>query len=124
MPELPEVETIARGLHQRVTGEAINSVWLGAKPEPLKSTALEIARVLEGSRIGGGRRVGKHIVFDLERNPFARPPWSAKSRKPRPTRPRFKNPPAQASATTPREGGQTRLELTARGMRCTPARVI
>src|SRR6267143_175143 len=82
MPELPEVETIARGLHRRVTGEAINSVWLGAKPEPLKSTALEIAGVLEGSRIGGVRRVGKHIVFDLERSPVARAPRSTKSRKP------------------------------------------
>jgi formamidopyrimidine-DNA glycosylase len=99
MPELPEVETIARGLHKRVTGEAINSVWLGAKPEPLKSTALEIARVLEGSRIGGVRRVGKHIVFDLERTPAAGAPWSAKSRKPRPARPGSKTRPARASAT-------------------------
>src|SRR5258708_38486032 len=108
MPELPEVETIARGLHQRVTREAINSVWLGAKPEPLKSTALEIARVLEGSRIGGGRRVGKHIVFDLEGNPVARAPRSAKSRKPRPARPGSKTRPAQASATNPGGGGKTR----------------
>jgi formamidopyrimidine-DNA glycosylase len=99
MPELPEVETIVRGLHKRVTGEAINSVWLGAKPEPLKSTALEIARVLEGSRIGGVRRVGKHIVFDLERTPAAGAPWSAKSRKPRPARPGSKTRPARASAT-------------------------
>ena len=33
MPELPEVETIARGLASRVTGDVIESVWLGAKPE-------------------------------------------------------------------------------------------
>ena len=67
MPELPEVETIARGLAKRVTGDVIESVWLGSKPEPLKSPAKEIARVLEGNRISGVRRVGKHIVFDLER---------------------------------------------------------
>jgi len=67
MPELPEVETIARGLHRRVAGETIESVWLGEKPEPLKSPASEIAEVLEGSRILQVRRVGKHIVFDLER---------------------------------------------------------
>jgi formamidopyrimidine-DNA glycosylase len=66
MPELPEVETIARGLAARVTGDVIESVWLGSKPEPLKSTAAEIARTLESSRIAGVRRVGKHIVFDLE----------------------------------------------------------
>lgn len=67
MPELPEVETIARGLNARVSGDVIESVWLGEKPEPLKSTAAEIASVLEHSRIVQVRRVGKHIVFDLER---------------------------------------------------------
>lgn len=66
MPELPEVETIARGLASRVTGEVIESVWLGSKPEPLKSTASEIVATLESKRIAGVRRVGKHIVFDLE----------------------------------------------------------
>ena len=124
MPELPEVETIARGLHRRVTGEAINSVWLGAKPEPLKSTALEIARVLEGSRIGGVRRVGKHIVFDLERDPVAGAPRSAKSRKPRPARPGSKTRPAQASATTPEVGDKTRLEPAQGGIRSTTAGAI
>ncbi len=69
MPELPEVETIARGLDQRIAGDVIESVWLGEKPEPLKSPAAEIASVLERSRIAHVRRVGKHIVFDLERKP-------------------------------------------------------
>ena len=67
MPELPEVETIARGLNQRVAGDTIESVWLGEKPEPLKSPAQEIVDVLERARIVAVRRVGKHIVFDLER---------------------------------------------------------
>ena len=66
MPELPEVETIARGLASRVTGDIIESVWLGSKPEPLKSPAAEIVATLESRRIAGVRRVGKHIVFDLE----------------------------------------------------------
>ena len=65
MPELPEVETIARGLNQRVAGDVIESVWLGEKPEPLKSPAKEMASVLERARIARVRRVGKHIVFDL-----------------------------------------------------------
>jgi formamidopyrimidine-DNA glycosylase len=68
MPELPEVETIARGLAQRVTGDSIESIWLGNKPEPLKSPPREIAGALEGSRILAVRRVGKHIVFDLEKD--------------------------------------------------------
>ncbi len=67
MPELPEVETIARGLDQRLSGDVIESVWLGEKPEPLKSPGKEIAAVLEHARIAKVRRVGKHMVFDLER---------------------------------------------------------
>src|SRR6202142_3554821 len=66
MPELPEVETIARGLASRVTGDVIESVWLGSKPEPLKSTASEIVAALQSKRIAGVHRVGKHIVFNLE----------------------------------------------------------
>jgi formamidopyrimidine-DNA glycosylase len=66
MPELPEVETIARGLASRVTGDVIESVWLGSKPEPLKSAAPEIVATLEAKRIAGVHRVGKHIVFELE----------------------------------------------------------
>jgi formamidopyrimidine-DNA glycosylase len=74
MPELPEVETIARGLAKRITGDVIASVWLGEKPEPLKSPAAEMAATLEHSRISTVRRMGKHIVFDLEPNGVARAP--------------------------------------------------
>jgi len=65
VPELPEVETIANGLQKRVAGDRIESVWVGNKPEPLKSSAAEITRTLEGSHVDKVRRVGKHIVFDL-----------------------------------------------------------
>jgi formamidopyrimidine-DNA glycosylase len=83
MPELPEVETIARGLAKRVTGEVIESVWLGQKKEPLKSPASAIAATLEHARIGAVRRMGKHIVFDLEKDQHyvARAPSRAKSRR-------------------------------------------
>ncbi|MGH9570310.1 MAG: DNA-formamidopyrimidine glycosylase family protein, partial [Candidatus Angelobacter sp.] len=60
MPELPEVETIANGLQKSVAGERIESVWLGDKPEPLKSSPAEIVRTLEGARVERVRRVGKH----------------------------------------------------------------
>jgi formamidopyrimidine-DNA glycosylase len=79
MPELPEVETIARGLAKRVTGDVIESVWLGQKQEPLMSPASEIAATLEHSRIVAVRRMGKHIVFDLDC--VARAPSPAKTRK-------------------------------------------
>jgi formamidopyrimidine-DNA glycosylase len=68
VPELPEVETIARGLHKRVAGDTIESVWLGSKPQTMKSPPAEIAATLEHTRIVAVRRMGKHIVFDLERS--------------------------------------------------------
>jgi formamidopyrimidine-DNA glycosylase len=66
MPELPEVETIVRGLDQRVAGDTIESVWIGSRKQPLKSPATLIAATLEGKRIVRVHRAGKHIVFDLE----------------------------------------------------------
>jgi formamidopyrimidine-DNA glycosylase len=69
VPELPEVETIARGLDQRVAGDTIESVWIGSKKQPLKSPAALIATTLEGKRIASVHRAGKHIVFDLEGAP-------------------------------------------------------
>jgi formamidopyrimidine-DNA glycosylase len=74
MPELPEVETIARGLSKRVTGDTIESVWIGSRHQPLKSPAQEIAATLDGATIARVRRVGKQIVFDLE-SPRGRAQW-------------------------------------------------
>jgi formamidopyrimidine-DNA glycosylase len=105
MPELPEVETIARGLAKRVTGDAVESVWLGQKKEPLKSPASAIAATLEHSRIAAVRRMGKHIVFDLEPNQdyVARATSPAKSR--RPDRKRKGTASIPASSTTQAEAG-------------------
>jgi formamidopyrimidine-DNA glycosylase len=79
MPELPEVETIARGLDRQLKGDVIASVWLGSKPEPLKSSAMEIVETLQSKRIVRVRRVGKHIVFDLEKTVVGRGASTAKS---------------------------------------------
>jgi formamidopyrimidine-DNA glycosylase len=110
MPELPEVETIARGLAQRITGDVIESVWLGEKPEPLKSPAHEMAAVLERSRIATIRRMGKHIVFDLERENVVRALLPAKA-APRMRR-GSKARPARASRTVPAKLGSPGLEHT------------
>jgi formamidopyrimidine-DNA glycosylase len=85
VPELPEVETIARGLQKRVAGDVIESVWLGSKPQTMKSPPAEIARTLEHTRIAQVRRMGKHIVFELERNGVGRPASPLKGRKHPPT---------------------------------------
>ncbi|HTR23489.1 MAG TPA: bifunctional DNA-formamidopyrimidine glycosylase/DNA-(apurinic or apyrimidinic site) lyase [Terriglobales bacterium] len=84
MPELPEVETIVRGLARRIVGDTITSVWIGSRPQPLRSLASEIVRTLEGTRIQGIRRAGKHIVFELAINNTAKATHSnAKVKLPR-----------------------------------------
>jgi formamidopyrimidine-DNA glycosylase len=65
MPELPEVETIARGVDRRLRNDRIDSVWFGEKRESFKSPPPEMAAALLGKRIARVSRVGKHIVFDL-----------------------------------------------------------
>jgi formamidopyrimidine-DNA glycosylase len=68
MPELPEVETVANGVHTRIHGQTIRSVWTSNKPQTFKSSPDEIAEVLTGSRIDRVHRVGKTIVIDLTRS--------------------------------------------------------
>src|SRR5713226_7327227 len=120
MPELPEVETIARGLASRLTGDFIESVWLGSKPEPLKSSAAEIAATLESRRIAAVRRVGKHIVLDLESVRVKRAPSPAKERN----RPRKKSAGEGArptrSNTLPTAQWIVHLGMTGRLVVCQP----
>jgi formamidopyrimidine-DNA glycosylase len=67
MPELPEVETVANGVHERIHGQRIEQVWTSGKPQTFKSPEAEIAEVLTRSRIDRVRRVGKTIVASLTR---------------------------------------------------------
>ncbi len=66
MPELPEVETVANGVNERVRGQRITAVWTSGKPQTFKSPEAEIAEVLTGATIAQVRRVGKTIVVTLE----------------------------------------------------------
>jgi formamidopyrimidine-DNA glycosylase len=65
MPELPEVETIARGVHERVRGDRIAQVWFGSHREPFKTSPARQAAGLEGRVILAVHRTGKHIVCEL-----------------------------------------------------------
>jgi formamidopyrimidine-DNA glycosylase len=65
MPELPEVETIARGVDQRVRGDRIVEVWFGSHPQPFKTPPRSQAEALTGRSILGVHRTGKHIVCEL-----------------------------------------------------------
>jgi formamidopyrimidine-DNA glycosylase len=65
MPELPEVETIARGVHERLRGDRIIEIWFGGHQEPFKTPPRLQARGLEGRAILAVHRTGKHIVCEL-----------------------------------------------------------
>ena len=65
MPELPEVETIARGVDERLRGDRITEVWFGSHSQPFKTAPAVQAAGLEGRVILGVHRVGKHIVCEL-----------------------------------------------------------
>lgn len=64
MPELPEVETVVRGLRALLPGRRILDVRLG-KTDFIEDPAA-IERQLPGSRIAEVRRYGKFLVIDLE----------------------------------------------------------
>jgi formamidopyrimidine-DNA glycosylase len=65
MPELPEVETIARGVNARVCGDRIVEAWFSSQREPFKTPPRLQAAGLEGRAILGVHRSGKHIVCEL-----------------------------------------------------------
>jgi len=66
MPELPEVETVVRGLQATLPGRRILDVRLGKTDFIEDPAALE--RDLPGRRVSGVRRHGKFLVVSLERS--------------------------------------------------------
>ena len=64
MPELPEVETLARGLQREVAGRCVLSVELG-KTDFMDNPA-EIERELPGTRIERVERYGKFMLLRLQ----------------------------------------------------------
>src|SRR5208337_4224161 len=65
MPELPEVETIARGVNKRVRGDQIINVWFASHREPFKTSRSHQSKGLEGRVFLSVHRTGKHIVCEL-----------------------------------------------------------
>jgi formamidopyrimidine-DNA glycosylase len=66
MPELPEVETVVRGLREALPGRRIVSVHFGKTD--FIPTAAEISTALPGAHIARVERVGKFIDLWLEPN--------------------------------------------------------
>lgn len=65
MPELPEVETVVRGLQAMLPGRTINAVRLG-KTDFIDNPS-DVEEILPGATIASIRRHGKFIVLLLEK---------------------------------------------------------
>ncbi len=66
MPELPEVETVRRGLHHLVTGYRITEA-LDLHPRALKPESIAPLATLNGAKITGTNRRGKFMWLTLNR---------------------------------------------------------
>lgn len=64
MPELPEVETVRRGLERLVLGRTILSVEVKV-PKMVKTSYQSFLNELPGQRIQAMRRRGKYLIFDF-----------------------------------------------------------
>ena len=67
MPELPEVETVRRGLEHLLTGFTFRSSQ-DLHPRLLKPSSIAPLSTLVGSRIKGVNRRGKFLWFELDRD--------------------------------------------------------
>jgi formamidopyrimidine-DNA glycosylase len=67
MPELPEVETVRRGLHDLVIGRTIASVWHD-NPKSFPNAEHDVAVFLIGADIIDVRRRAKVLLVDLSTN--------------------------------------------------------
>jgi formamidopyrimidine-DNA glycosylase len=65
MPELPEVETIARGVDARVRGDRVVEAWFSTQPQPFKTPRARQQRGLAGRVFLSVHRTGKHIVCEM-----------------------------------------------------------
>lgn len=86
VPELPEVETVARGVDRHVRGDRITEAWFSSYPQPFKNPPNQQREGLVGCRILEVHRTGKHIVFELsckeEKKPRQEQPAALHPEKP------------------------------------------
>jgi formamidopyrimidine-DNA glycosylase len=66
MPELPEVELVARFLNKLVRGRRIEAAQLIRQRLAPDSSPRQFARSLKGAVVNGIGRRGKHVLFDLD----------------------------------------------------------
>ncbi len=66
MPELPEVETVRRGLATRVVGRRIERVWVGRERVVRRTSRDELIAGLTGTTIERADRRGKYLLLPLD----------------------------------------------------------
>ena len=66
MPELPEVETVRRGLERHVVGRVVTRVEVGRERSVRRTGRAAVVDGLTGTRIMSARRQGKYLVCDLD----------------------------------------------------------
>ncbi|MEE9191748.1 MAG: DNA-formamidopyrimidine glycosylase family protein, partial [Candidatus Aerophobetes bacterium] len=67
MPELPEVETIRKGLEKKVRGKRVNKVIIRSeKAIKAPSSPDEFIKKIEGRKLSEFKRKGKYLILELD----------------------------------------------------------
>ena len=66
MPELPEVETVRRGLQDRVVGRRIEAVEVGRERTVRRTSPRALIDGLTGTTVTAVDRRGKYLVATLD----------------------------------------------------------
>ncbi len=67
MPELPEVETIRRGLQKQIVGKTIEKIVI-KKPNLVKQSQASFRRELAGATFSKVDRIGKLLIFTISQS--------------------------------------------------------
>jgi len=65
MPELPEVQTVVSQLKEKIVGKKIKTVW-SEWSKAVRPSLVAFKKHSIGARVVGTRRMGKHIIIDLD----------------------------------------------------------
>ncbi len=68
MPELPEVETVKRGLKRLIVGRVVKSVENRDSPKSFPNSSIDVENFLLGARITDVRRRAKVLMIDFDTN--------------------------------------------------------
>jgi len=68
MPELPEVETVVRGLNRRISGKTIEKITVFDEELVRNVEVNELKSELEGNDVTSVRRKGKYVLLEVEKD--------------------------------------------------------